>query len=65
MSNQVSFIAYGYSEQTQQHNSNVWQGAYDPAQDLKGRGYPDWIPDNSTALAPPSPTAKFVNGQWK
>lgn len=59
----LSFIAYGYFDDGL-NSQNTWQGSYFAEEDTRGRGYPDWIPVNTTPLVPPSVTSKFLNGAW-
>jgi hypothetical protein len=58
-----SFTVYGFFEDGT-NQQTTWQGECSPGEDLRGRGYPDWLPENTTTLAPPSPTSRFVDGAW-
>ena len=60
---QLNFIAYGYFPDGL-NSQNTWQGGYRADEDTLGRGYPDWVPAETTLIAPPSAKSRFVNGKW-
>lgn len=65
MFDELNFTAYGYFDDGL-NSQNTWQGTYDPALDTRGRGYPDWLPENTTTIPPNSPTDVFdkETQQW-
>ena len=63
MSDELNFIAFGFFDDGL-NSQSTWQGSYFAEEDTRGRGYPDWLPDNTTTLAPLSVNSRFVNGAW-
>lgn len=61
-----SYTAYGFNEDGTNQQA-TWQGEYIAEEDTRGRGYPDWIPDNTTLLPPGPPDDVFdtVTQTWK
>lgn len=61
---ELNYIAYGYFD-SGLNSQNTWQGGYYPSEDTLGRGYPDWLPEHTTLLPPPTATSYFVDGTWQ
>ncbi|WP_293937670.1 hypothetical protein [Iodobacter sp.] len=43
---------FGWQHSAPHTAAGVWQIEFKPEEDTQGRGYPDWIPENSTLDQP-------------